>query len=232
MMKKQASRKVLVISAHPDDEVLGCGATIAKHVALGDHVWILILGKGVTSRKELSEIQKKRDLERLTKSAQKASKILGVKKLILKNFPDNRFDTVPLLNIIHEIEIVTDTFKPQIIYTHNQSDVNIDHRKTLQAVESVIRPLSNTQIEQVLAFEVPSSTEWNFVRKSFRPNVFSQINEKNFDKKIMALKAYSAELRPFPHPRSPEYLRALVKLRGGQSGFPMAEAFELIYWRR
>lgn len=225
-------RKVLVVAAHPDDEVLGCGATVVKHVNVGDHVWVVILGEGITSRKELSGIQKKRNLEKLAKSAQKASKILGVEKLLLKNFPDNQFDTVPLLNIIHEIEKVTETFNPQIIYTHNQSDVNIDHRKTLEAVESVIRPLSNTQIEQALAFEVPSSSECNFVRANFGPNVFNQIDEENFDKKIAALKVYSTELRPFPHPRSPEYLGALAKVRGGQVGFPMAEAFELIYWRK
>lgn len=232
MAIRKNSNRVLVIAAHPDDEVLGCGATIAKHKSLGDKVWVLILGEGITSRKSLTNTQKKKGVDNLKQSAKKASRILGIDKLILKDFPDNKFDSVPLLSIVHSIEEVVDNLKPQIIYTHSKSDVNIDHRKTLEAVESAVRPLPNSKIEQVLSFETPSSTEWNFVRKTFKPNVFNQIGEKNLNKKIAALGVYKSELRPFPHPRSPEYLKALARVRGSQSGYKTAEAFELIYWRK
>lgn len=226
------SRRVLTVAAHPDDEVLGCGATIAKHSYMGDKVWILILGEGITSRKALSLPQKKKSLVELQKSAEKASRILGAEKLITKNLPDNQFDSVPLLEIIQTIEKVTNEFKPSIIYTHHQSDINIDHRRTLEAVGAVIRPTKNSNIDETLTFEVASSTDWNFTRNPFKPNVFNQIDEENFDKKIAALKAYSTEMRPFPHPRSQEYLRALAKVRGGQAGVQMAEAFELIFARK
>lgn len=231
-MKKTAGLNILVVAAHPDDEVLGCGATIAKHVEEGSRVWILILGEGITSRVGLSDVQKRKGLEKLHKSAQKASKILGVSKLILEHLPDNKFDSIPLLEIVHKIEKVTSDYQPQIIYTHSRSDVNIDHRRTLEAVEAAVRPLPSSTIQSVLTFEVPSSTEWNFVRELFRPNVFNQIDEKVFAKKIKAISAYSQELKPFPHPRSLEYLKSLAKVRGVQAGFNLAEAFELIYLRK
>lgn len=230
-MRKTAGSNILLIAAHPDDEVLGCGATIAKHVALGDRVWVLILGEGVTSRANLSSAQKKRGLNKLRKSAQKASKILGVSKLILEHFPDNKFDSIPLLEIVHKIEEVISDYQPQIIYTHSKSDVNIDHRRTLEAAEAAVRPLPGSKIKQVLSFEIPSSTEWNFIRKPFRPNVFVELKKDQFKKKIRACSVYKDEMRPFPHPRSVEFINALAKVRGAQSGYKLAEAFSLVYCR-
>ncbi len=235
-MKKKADRKkrILVVVAHPDDEVLGCGGTIAKHAAAGDRVWVLILGEGVRARAGLSEIEKTRILEQLKKDARRANKALGVERLILKDFPDNKFDSVSLLDIVHTIEEVMQELKPTIIYTHHYSDVNIDHRRTREAIEAAVRPLPahSLPLEQVFASEIPSSTEWSFGKDIFSPNVFVALDKKLFQKKWDAMKEYTGEIRVFPHPRSKEYLEALAKVRGGQSGFPLAEAFELVYWRR
>lgn len=222
-------KKILVVAAHPDDEVLGCGASIAKHVAKNDKVRVLLLGEGVTSRRKLSETQKEKLIVQLRKMTQKAARILGVEKITTKSFPDNKFDSVPLLDIIHAIEQEMEVFNPDIVYTHNKSDVNIDHRKTLEAVESAVRPIPSRKTQTVLAFEIPSSTEWNFIRYPFAPNYFNGIKNEFLAKKIRALISYSSEKRPFPHPRSPEFSEALAKVRGSQSGQNLAEAFEVIY---
>lgn len=223
----------MVVAAHPDDEVLGCGATIAKHVSSGDRVWVLVLGEGITSRQSLSSREKKELVVELHRDARKASKILGVEKLILKHSPDNQFDSIPRLQIIHQIEEVVEQFKPDMIYTHHHGDVNIDHRRTVEAVEVAARPARDTSMNEIFSFENPSSTEWNFAKpKAFRPNVFVALNKTFLKKKVSAMEAYASEMRTFPHPRSPEYLEALAAVRGGQVGFERAEAFELLYWRR
>jgi LmbE family N-acetylglucosaminyl deacetylase len=123
-------------------------------------------------------------------------------------------------------------FKPQIIYTHHHGDINIDHRITVEAVEAAVRPMKNISVEKVFSFEIPSSTEWNFIKSDFfRPNVFNSISQKSFNKKLKAFSAYKDEIRHFPHPRSIEYVSALAKIRGGDSGFELAEAFMLVFER-
>lgn len=234
-MRKNTSfnERVLVVAAHPDDEALGCGASIAWHREQGAKVWVLVLGEGVTSRKELSETQKTKGVAGLRKAAQRAGKILGVERVILKEFPDQAFDRLPLLTLVHSIEEVMRLCRPTLVYTHHWGDVNVDHRRATEAVEAAIRPMPGSSVRNALSFEVPSSTEWNFAKRKrgFSPNVFQAISKTHLAKKLAALKAYRAEMRAFPHPRSSEYLTALAKVRGGQSGFKLAEAFELIYQR-
>lgn len=222
------NNRVLVVAAHPDDEVLGCGATIAKHVEEKDSVWVLILGEGITSRKQLDDKSQKKILANLKDDFQKAAKIIGVEKTILREFPDNKFDSVPLLNITHEIESAISEFEPSIIYTHSKSDVNIDHRKVLEALEPAIRLYTKNGVVGVYSFEIPSSTESNFVRQNFAPNYFVGLEKKFLDKKIKAFNCYSSEIRDFPHPRSAQYFEALAKVRGSQSGYQLAEAFEVV----
>lgn len=231
--KNTTRRRVLVIAAHPDDEVLGCGGTMAKHALTGDSLWTLVLGQGVTSRKELTRAQAAKTLAELKACTKKANERLGVSMLIMKNFPDNRFDTVALLDIIHEIERVIEMFKPDIVYTHHADDVNIDHQRTYEAVQAAIRPMPSCSVTQAFAFEVASSTEWNMNKKdAFCPNVFYAMTPEYLQEKCNALADYKSEIRSFPHPRSPEYIQALATMRGGQSGFLLAEAFEIIYWRK
>lgn len=218
-------QKILVVAAHPDDEILGCGGAIAKHTKQGDKVWVLILGDGVGAR----EGSKDEEVDSRKEEAKKANDILGVENLIFKSFPDNKFDSVPLLDVIKEIETVVDEFEPNVILTHSDFDLNIDHKLTCEAVKTAARPMAGSSVEKILSFEIASSTEWNLNEEEvFAPQFFVNIEEE-MDAKIKALEAYGSELREFPHPRSLEYVNSLAKVRGGQSGFKAAEAFEVIY---
>jgi len=222
------NRRILVVAAHPDDEILGCGAATARHAAEGAVVWTLILAEGITSRAGLSEGQKQAQLKKLHAQARKANAAVGVKKLILRSFPDNRLDTVARLDVIQEIEAVIRELKPDTVYTHSSSDLNVDHQIVAESVRAACRPLPGSSVKRVLAFEVPSSTEWRFDASSaFHPNVFVDVT-RHLAKKLAALRAYGGEMRPFPHPRSATYVSALAAVRGGQSGSRAAEAFCLI----
>ena len=229
-MTPTTPRSVLVVAAHPDDETLGCGATIAKHVAAGDRVTVLVLGEGVLSRRT---DQGRRDLlDQLRADARAAVEILGAHRLVLKDIPCCRIDTIPLLDVVHMIEEVVAEERPQTIYTHHHGDANIDHAMIAKAMQAVCRPMAQTTIDHVYAFEIPSSSEWNFQDDSrFRPNVFVDVRE-TIETKIRAMERYHAEVRDFPHPRSRTYLQALAQVRGGQVGFHAAEAFDLVFSRR
>jgi len=228
------SDSILVVAAHPDDEVLGCGATVAKHTATGDRVWHLILGEGIMSRRGVAQAEKDRALHELWDSAEQAASVLGVERVILKKFPCCQFDTLSLLDITHAVEEVIQELKPSIIYTHHFGDVNIDHRRTVEAVETAIRPNGRSFVAEVLSFEIPSSTEWNFAKPEiFRPNVFVEVSETQFAAKMKALFGpYRKEMRAYPHSRSEEYVRALATCRGGQAGFTIAESFVQILRRK
>lgn len=224
-----ASRSILVVAAHPDDETLGCGATIVKHVAAGDRVTALILGEGVLSR--LADQDRRDLLERLREDARAATALLGVHRLILQDVPCCRMDTVPLLDVVHAIEGIVAEECPSIVYTHHHGDANIDHATIAKAMQAVCRPMAGTTIDQVLAFEIPSSSEWSFQHATaFRPNVFVDASD-TIETKMQAMERYVSEVRDFPHPRSRAYLQALAQVRGGQVGFQAAEAFELVYAR-
>ena len=231
--------KILVIVAHPDDEVLGMGGTIKKLTKEGHNIKIVILATGITSRrssnysnstdykldKKLENITKKQ-LKELQKDAKNASKILGVTKLTMMNFPDNEMDKITNLEITKTIEKIINEFKPQIVYTHSEYDLNIDHRIIHNAVLTATRPSQKFTVKKVITFEVPSSTEWNFSKK-FIPNIFVDIS-KELSVKTRAMKAYQNEIRKFPHPRSIEGLEIIAKRWGTVSGFRAAEAFCLI----
>lgn len=223
-------QRVLVIAAHPDDEVLGCGGTMAAHRDADHEVSILILGEGMMARSGLAPAHARNLQQSLHKDSQRAAKILGVRRHAIKSFPDNQFDTVPLLSLVHTIEKEIAAWQPEIIYTHDWHDVNIDHRRTAEAVEAAVRPVAGAAIKRVLSFGIPSSSEWNFARPThFAPHVFQALTPVHLKKKLAAMAAYRSELRAFPHPRSLEYLEALARVRGGQSGYHAAEAFSLVY---
>lgn len=227
------SKKVLVIAAHPDDEVLGCGGTIAKHALQGDVVHCLILGEGVTSRYRRREEAKEEELKKLKLEAEQAASILGVKEVFFRDFPDNRFDTVPLLEIVKAIEAIKGEVKPDIIYTHHQGDLNIDHQITFKAVFTACRPTKDETVKEIYSFEVPSSTEWNApdAETYFMPDVFVDIAQ-TFSKKLEALKAYKSESQEYPHPRSPKAVEIIARRWGVNVGIELAEAFRLVRWIR
>jgi LmbE family N-acetylglucosaminyl deacetylase len=221
--------KVLVVAAHPDDEVLGCGGTIAKMVSDGHTVMSVILGEGVAARYGVGD-DTVTERNNLHTSARTAAKILGAEKPKIFAFPDNRFDSVPLLDLVKEIESVIESFKPQMVFTQHGGDLNVDHMQTFRAVLAATRPMQGAVVKSVLSFEVNSSTEWAFQRfsPSFRPSVFVDIG-KTLTKKMKALQAYASEMRAFPHPRSEEAVRAQAIKWGSVAGLQAAEAFEVIW---
>lgn len=219
--------KILIVAAHPDDEILGCGGTIAKRIKEGDKVYTLILGEGITSRDKVrNEKKRENELKQLKKIAHKANKTIGVEEIFTYDIPDNRFDTMALLDIVKIIEKIKNKIKPDLVYTHHRNDLNIDHRITYNAVLTACRPIKKETVKEIYSFEVPSSTEWNFPY-SFNPNLFIDIN-KTINKKIKALKFYDGELKKFPHPRSKEAIKIIAKRWGSLSALNYAEAFEII----
>jgi LmbE family N-acetylglucosaminyl deacetylase len=221
--------KVLVIAAHPDDEVLGCGATTARLVQEHHEVHLAILGDGITSRHARKSDADASQLAGLQRQAQAAAAKLGAKSLVLHKLPDNRLDTVPLLEVVKVVEELVDGMKPEVIYTHHPGDLNVDHGVIHRAVLTATRPMAGQPVREIYAFEVPSSTEWAFgsLQPTFRPNVFVDV-ESTLETKIAAMACYETEVREFPHPRSPEALRATARRWGSVVGCHAAEAFELV----
>ena len=223
------ARNVAVIAAHPDDEVLGCGGTIAKHVALGDRVNVLILAEGATSRHpNFKDAAREKEIQALQAAACEATSILGASSVEFGGFRDNRMDGVELLDIVKVVEAFITKWNPHIIYTHHAGDMNVDHLVTQRAVSTAMRPLPGVEFVSLLYFEVPSSTEWGNVAcgQPFVPQWFEDISPF-LEKKLLALKAYRSEMRTFPHPRSMETVQALACLRGSTAGVVAAEAFML-----
>jgi LmbE family N-acetylglucosaminyl deacetylase len=214
---------VLVVAAHPDDEVLGCGGTIARHVRKGDAVHVVIAGEGLMARPGA----RRADLEDHKKAARQANEILGVKTLVLHDFPDNRFDSVDRLDITQFLETHVQAHAPEIVYTHHWADVNIDHRRVNECVLAACRPQPGGCVQRLLFFEVPSSTEWSGPQHAFAPNWFVDVTA-TLDLKIAALREYRSELRDFPHPRSIEAIGHLARWRGATAGMEAAEAFVLV----
>src|SRR5258708_37419418 len=225
----RAERPVLVIAAHPDDEVLGCGGTAARLVQEGREVHFAILGEGITSRHAQRNAADADQLTRLHRQAHAAAAKVGVKNVHLHNLPDNRLDTVPLLDVVKIVEDLVDRIQPQVIYAHHAGDLNVDHGVIHRAVLTATRPIAGQPVREIYAFEVPSSTDWAFQRiePAFRPNVFVDITG-TIEAKVAAMECYESEARAFPHPRSPEALRAIATRWGSVAGCAAAEAFELV----
>ena len=230
--------KILVLAAHPDDEVLGMGGTIKKLSKKGNDIKIIFMSTGILSRRKIeSKVSKQvftkdwmekneSKLKSLRGDAKRAGKILGVNEIEFMDFPDNEMDTISNLQITKTIENTIDDFKPTTVYTTPQYDVNVDHTSMFHATLTATRPRKNYHVKKVFSFEVLSSTEWYFP-VSFTPNTFVDIS-KEFVSKIKAIKAYKNEIREFPHPRSIEALDVITKRWGSVSGFNHAEAFKLV----
>lgn len=225
-MTPQSPRRVLTIAAHPDDEILGCGATMAAHAARGDAVSILILGEGLTSRAQSRDAADRTGIPALQHDAQRAAASVGVSDVTLLDFPDNRFDSVALLDVVKAIERVRDRVRPDVVYVHHWGDLNIDHRVSFDAVMAAFRPLPGNAAVAIYAYEVPSSTGWAGPSSgmAFLPTHYVSIDE-TLARKIEAMEHYESERREWPHPRAPDALRAWAQYRGTQVGVAAAEAF-------
>jgi LmbE family N-acetylglucosaminyl deacetylase len=220
---------VLVVVAHPDDEVLGCGGTIARFTREGHEVHIAILGEGITSRYQERDQADRALVDALHDRSHQVAKILGAKDVFLYQLPDNRFDSVPLLDVVKIIEDLVTHLKPEIIYTHHGGDLNIDHTVVHRAVLTATRPIAGQPVREIYAFEIPSSTEWAFQQfaPSFRPNVFVDISQ-TLTLKSQAMSHYESEVRTFPHPRSSEALAVIARRWASVVGCEAVEAFELV----
>lgn len=219
------SRRVLVIAAHPDDETYGLGGTIARHVRQGELVSVLILTDGVTARHNATERQKA--------AARQACAVLGVDDVRFAGLPDQRLDGMSLLEVIKPIQELFGELRPKLVYTHHRGDANQDHRTVFAATLVAVRPFGSNPVERVLCYEVASSTEWcpPFTEWAFVPNVFVDVSA-TLVAKLGAVEAYREtfqnEVKPFPHPRSPEAVRIYAQQRGVTVGMQAAEAFVLV----
>ena len=226
------NKKILVVVAHPDDEILGIGGTLNKLVSKNQCIIkVIVLGEGLTSR----SVERDRDLWNIELQSHKnditkAKEIINYQSLSVYDFPDNRFDSVPILDIIKVIEKEKETFEPNVIFTHHGGDTNIDHQITFNAVITSCRPIKNELVKSIYTFETPSSTEWQSPNHPnyFRPNVFHELNKENIEAKCKAMECYGFEKREYPHPRSNKSLKILAQSRGSIIGSKYAEAFMLI----
>lgn len=216
-------RKILVVAAHPDDEVLGCGATIRRHVDEGDEVDVVIMADGESSR----TLQNEKDhILKRESCTLDACKILGIDKVDFLRMPDNQMDSLPFLTIVQLLEKIIKKNKPSVIYTHYINDLNIDHQLTAKAVFTICRPYTGQSVKEIYSFEIASSTNWspNTSMDSFNPSLYIDVS-MSYSYKVDALKAYQNEILEFPHSRSIEAIEALTKWRGATVGCSHAEAF-------
>ena len=219
----------LIVVAHPDDEVLGAGATIHRLAKQGHKVAVAIMSGHAAARSNRSDT--------LAKDEAKAMAIIGVVKVYHADFPNIKMNTVPHLELVQFIEKCIMDFQAEAIITHHPSDTNIDHQETSRAVNAACRLFQRTdgvpRFKELLYMEVPSSTEWslNTAENRFVPNTWFEAGREGVEKKTEALKAYHGVMRPYPHPRSVEAITGLAAYRGAQAGIDYAEAFECAFRR-
>jgi LmbE family N-acetylglucosaminyl deacetylase len=225
------NERILVVAAHPDDDVLGCGGTIARFRDAGADVRVIFLAEGITARYEPSQFDDpdvRARSERRNRNAVRALDILGVPadSVFVNARPCARLDGVPMIDLAKEIERHLADFKPNRVFTHTPDDPNVDHGLAFRATLVAVRPVNRPWLRAVYSYEVLSSTEWN-TTAPFAPTAFFDVTA-TIERKVSALAAYEDEMRPIPHPRSPETLRALAQFRGAQAGVRYAEGFGLI----
>lgn len=222
----------MVVAAHPDDELLGLGATMHRMVnEFGALVHVVILGEGITSRSETRDTAKwQGELEIHRKNVNAAHGCIGFQSTAIYDFPDNRFDTVALLDIVKVIEKEKKAFGPEVIFTHHGGDVNIDHQRTFEAVITSSRPMKDEQVKTIICFETPSGTEWRAPSdpRHFLPNMYVSVKAEDLKAKIDGMECYEFERRSFPHPRSPQALTILAQRNGIIIGSDYAEAFCIV----
>jgi LmbE family N-acetylglucosaminyl deacetylase len=220
---------VLAIVAHPDDEIIGCGATLRRLANAGHRVYSCVLSASADARHD------RPDLDRLRRISVESARMVGIEDSVHLEFKNIQFNTVPHLDMVRAIEGAITRFRPEWIFTHFPGDLNIDHRVCYEAAASAVmlpqrlsRDLPVTLIKRVYLFEIQSSTDWSLApNETFRPNSFFDVTD-TFTTKVEALRHFEGALKPYPHSRSEENITALARVRGGAVGIEMAEAFMLV----
>lgn len=221
-------KNVLIVAAHPDDELLGEGGTVRKLTNEGVCCRAVIIGEGITSRADKRNDADFNKLNELKKDARQAANVIGYQSIDFCDLPDNRLDGMDLLDVIKAVSVYVEKYQPDTIFTHHHGDLNIDHRIVCEAVLTACRPVGKYCVEKIYTFETPSSSEWSYTySEPFSPNVYYDITD-TIEAKIDGMKCYRSESAVFPHPRSSEALMALATLRGSNVGFLKAEAFMLL----
>lgn len=217
------TRRVLIIAPHPDDEVLGCGGTIAGHAAMGDEVHLCVVTRAYPPEWTEEVIGIKRQ------EVNEASGILGIKETSFLDLPTVKLDTLPQKELNNAIARVVDAVKPDVVYLPHKGDLNRDHRLVFEAALVALRPLEGNTVSRILCYETLSETEWGIpdVESVFIPNVYLDI-ANTLETKLAAMSAYASELKEYPHPRSLEMLKVLAQKRGSEAGIAAAEAFMLV----
>ncbi len=222
----------MIVVAHPDDELLGLGATMNKVINdYGVIAHVVILGEGITSRSDNHDPELwKEELAIHNANIRSAQSAIGYQSVSIYSLPDNRFDTIALLDIIKIIELEKESFSPEIIFTHHGGDVNVDHQRCFEAVITACRPMDHEKVKTIITFETPSGTEWRAPTdpRHFLPNLFISVSEENINSKINGMESYEFEKRAYPHPRSPEALRIQAQRWGISVGCSFAEAFCIV----
>lgn len=218
-------KKVLVVAAHPDDELLGVGGTIRKLANQGVECRAVIIGEGITSRADKRLEADFDELKELQKDARLAAEKVGYKSIDFCELPDNRLDSMDLLDVIKVVTKYLEMYQPDTVFTHHHGDLNIDHRIVCEAVLTACRPVGNYFVERIYSYETASSTEWNYTYgEPFNPTVYFDVTD-TVEAKIEGMACYRSESAEYPHPRSAKALRALASYRGCNVGVDMAEAF-------
>lgn len=208
MLESLKNKRILVVVTHPDDELLGLGATMNKLISeFSCQIRVVILGEGLNSRSDKRDrVLWQEQLEKHRNNIEEARKAIGYQSVGIYDFLDNRFDAVELLDIIKVVEKEKEMFSPDIAFNHHGEDVNIDHQRTFEAVMTATRPMEHEKVKTIITFETPSGTEWIATTdpRQFRPNLFVEVQAKHIKAKIKGMESYEFEKRPYPHPRSPE----------------------------
>ena len=232
MLESLRNKRIMIVVAHPDDELLGLGATFHKLInECNIKTHVVILGEGITSRSETRDVKVwENELAIHRDNIKKAQLAIGYHSTSIYDFPDNRFDSVSLLDIVKVVEKEKKQFEPDVIFTHHGGDVNIDHQRTFESIITACRPMQDEKVKTIITFETPSGTEWRSPTdpRHFLPNLFFSVAEADVDAKIKGMESYEFERRIYPHPRSPEALKIQAQRWGVVIGSNFAEAFCLV----
>ncbi len=226
------NKKIMIVVAHPDDELLGLGATMHKLIhEYNVQTHVVILGEGITSRGDERDQEKwEEELKVHKQNIKDAQAAIGYHSVSAYDFPDNRFDTVALLDLIKVVEKEKEEFQPEVIFTHHGGDLNIDHQRTFEAIITATRPMKDEIVKTIITFETPSGTEWQASSdpRRFVPNLFIEVSEADVQAKIKGMESYEFEKREWPHPRSPEALKIKASYNGTTSGVSYVECFQIL----